>query len=255
MYSMEGIEATQSKYKNLTKLPMAFRVLIIDTETSGLPKDRRASPEDFEKWPRIVQVGAILYKCPYENKPGRILKRYSSLVSPNGWSIDPGASKVHGITEEMAKKNGISISEILDDLTELSTEANAICCHNVAFDVPIILAEYHRNKKISRSIDCPIGSLPTICTMEIGKKLCRILTEGTRKNGNKYLYYKAPKLSEMYLHLTGTEFTGKLHDALEDCEATVVILDIIAKKHVPFLRTMVPGLFHFNSRVHSTHNT
>lgn len=222
---------------------MAFHILIIDTETSGLPKDRRALPEDYEKWPRIVQVGAILYKCPYENKPGHVLKKYSSLVCPNGWSIDPEATKVHGITEEVAKKNGISISKVLDGLTELMPTANAICCHNVSFDVPVILAEYHRNCKIRRSKDCPIGFLPTICTMEIGKKLCRILTEGTRKNGDKYLYYKFPKLSELYSYLTGTEFTGKFHSALEDCEATVAILDILAKKHIPFLREMAPGLF------------
>ena len=245
---MEGIEVSSSKYKNLTKLPMAFRVLVIDTETSGLPKDRKASPEEYEKWPRIVQIGAILYKCPYENRPGRILKRYSNLVCPNGWSIDPGASKVHGITEKMAKMKGRNIEDVLEDLTKLSKKAHAICCHNIAFDVPVILAEYHRNRKITRSIDCPIGSLPTICTMEIGKKLCRIMVEGTRRNGDKYLYYKSPKLSEMYKYLTNKEFEGKLHDALEDCEATVVIFDILAIKHVPFLRTMTPGLFHFNSR-------
>lgn len=245
---MEGIESRSSKYKNLTKLPMAFRVLVIDTETSGLPKCRNASPMEYDKWPRIVQVGGILYKCPYEGKPGRILKRYSSLVCPNGWSIDPGASKVHGISEDVARLHGKDINDVLDDLTKLSREANAICCHNVAFDVSVILAEYHRNKKITRSIECPIGSLPTICTMEIGQKLCRIIAERTRKDGNKYLYYKYPKLSEMYKYLTKKEFEGKLHDALEDCEATVAILDILAVKHVPFLRTMTPGLFHFNSR-------
>jgi DNA polymerase-3 subunit alpha len=248
MYSMEGIELSYSKYSNLTKLPMAFRVLVIDTETSGLPKDRKAGPEDYDKWPRIVQVGAILYKCPYENRPGRVLKRYTSLVRCDGWSIDPGASKVHGITEKVANTKGKHIGDVLDELTELSRKAHAICCHNVAFDVPVILAEYHKNRKVSRSIECPIGYLPTICTMEIGKKLCRILTEGTRRNGDKYLYYKSPKLSEMYKHLTNEEFKGRLHDALEDCEATVTILDIIAKDHVPFLRTMTPGLFHFNSR-------
>ena len=244
---MEGIEASHLKYKNLTKLPMAFRILVIDTETSGLPKDKKASPVEYDKWPRIVQVGAILYKCPYENRPGRVLKRYTSLVCCDGWSIDPGASKVHGITEEVAKTNGKHIGDVLDELTKLSRKADAICCHNVAFDVPVILAEYHRNHKISRSVDCPIGSLPTICTMEIGKKLCRIMTEGRRRNGDTYLYYKSPKLSEMYKYLTNEEFKGRFHDALEDCEATVTILTILAKDHVPFLRTMTPGLFHFNS--------
>lgn len=248
MYSMEGIEAQKRRYRNLTKLPMAFRILVLDTETSGLPKSRRASPASFEKWPRIVQIGAILYKCPYENRPGRILKRYSKMIRPNGWEIHPEAVKVHKITDQIAREKGEPIHNVLNDITELASQAHAICCHNVRFDVPVILAEYFRAGKITRSIDCPVGSLPAICTMEIGKKLCRMLTEGTRKNGDTYLYYKSPKLSEMYTFLTQKEFQGRFHDALEDCEATTEILEILTQKHVPFLRVAAPGLFQYHAR-------
>ena len=245
IYRMNGIESHKERYRNLTKLPMAFRVLVIDTETSGLPKDRRSTPDKHDRWPRIVQVGAILYKCPYNGLPGRILKRYSNLVCPNDWLIEDGAAKVHGITNEYAKKNGNDIVTVLNDILELSKKADAICCHNVEFDVPVILAEYYRNNLIPTPGDNPFVSLPNVCTMKIGKKLCRILVEGTRRNGDKYLYYKSPKLAEMYKHIFDKEFTGKLHNALEDCEATVAILDSLCKDHVPFLRVAVPDLFHF----------
>lgn len=246
---MTLIDETKKRYHNLTKIPMAFRILVIDTETSGLPTQRNASPENTKVWPHIVQIAAILYKCPYEGRPGRVIKRYKATVQPTDWTIDPGSEKVHGISTENAKKTGIPIGDALNTITELAKSANAICCHNVAFDMPVILSEYYRQGVIKTPLDTPIGRLPAICTMEIGKKMCRLLTEGTRKNGDKYLYYKSPKLSEMYEYLFKKDFEGKYHDALADCEATVEILDALVVHHVPFLRVAVPGLFRFNSQV------
>lgn len=226
---------------------MAFRVLVIDTETAGLPLSRSKEPSASDNWPRIVQVGAILYKCPYNGKPGRVLQKYNALVKPDGWSISEGSMKVHGITNEYARDNGRDIKEILNELTDLVKKVNAICCHNVPFDIPVILSEYLRNDFIKIANESPYGYLPTICTMTIGKKLCRILTEATRKNGDTYMYYKSPRLSEMYKHMYGEDFKGKLHDALDDCEATVAILDGLMRDHVPFLRIASPELFRFTS--------
>jgi DNA polymerase-3 subunit alpha len=242
---MNEIDSVKNRYKSLTTLPMAFRILVIDTETSGLPKNRSASPKQFDQWPRIVQVGAILYKCTYKGRPGRILQRYSTIIRPRDWEIEEGAMKVHGITNTFAKENGKEVEEVLADIQALASKAHAICCHNVKFDISVILAEYYRANLIDYPRDVPFGSLPHICTMEIGKKLCRMLTEGTRKNGDQYLYYKSPKLSEMYEHMFGEPFDGKYHDALGDCEATVKVLDRLTKDHVPFLRVASPQLFRY----------
>lgn len=222
---------------------MAFRILILDTETSGLPKGRNADPYNPDLWPHIVQIGAILYKCPFKGRPGRIMERYSALVKPNGWEISPSSQAIHGISMDFASKNGIPIQDVLEKLNELSSGVHAICCHNVAFDMPVIMSEYRRYTHIHHDVSVRIGSLPRICTMEIGKKICRMLVEGTRRNGDKYLYYKSPKLTELYQYLVGHEFNGKFHDALEDCQATVEIIEVLVTKYVPFLRTHAPDLF------------
>jgi DNA polymerase III epsilon subunit-like protein len=240
---MREIESLKKRYYSLTQIPMAYRILIVDTETSGLPKSRNQPPSNVNVWPHIVQLSAILYKCPYAERPGRTLKTMNRIIRPTDWTISPESTAIHTITNEHAKREGIPIADAVEELTNLANQCDAICCHNVAFDIPVILAEMYRSRLIAQSpAESIIGRLPTICTMEIGKKLCRILVEGTRNNGT-YLYYKSPKLGELYEYVFHTPFKGTFHDALNDCKATRDILDMLVQKHVPFLRVAAPELF------------
>lgn len=243
---MREIETSKKQYHSLTQIPMAYRILIIDTETSGLPKSRNQPPSNVDVWPHIVQLSAILYKCPYAGRPGRTLKMLNTIIRPTDWTISPESTAIHKITQSQALREGIPIAEALQELLELADQCDAICCHNVAFDIPVILSEMYRIPtmwKHSSPMETRIGKLPKICTMEIGKKLCRILVEGKRANGT-YLYYKSPKLGELYNYVfPQTEFKGTFHNAMDDCKATRDILDILVQKHVPFLRVTVPQLF------------
>ena len=38
-----------------------MKVLVFDTETTGLPTERNASISDLKAWPYIVQLSYILY--------------------------------------------------------------------------------------------------------------------------------------------------------------------------------------------------
>ena len=38
-----------------------MRVIVFDTETTGLPQDMRASTEKTELWPYIVQISWLIY--------------------------------------------------------------------------------------------------------------------------------------------------------------------------------------------------
>lgn len=240
---MSEIETLKKRYYSLTQIPMAFRILIIDTETSGLPKSRNQPPSNVDVWPHIVQLSAILYKCPYAGRPGRTLKTMNTIIRPTDWTITPESAAIHKITNEQAKRDGIPITDALEELITLANQCDAICCHNVAFDLPVILSEMYRTHQIQKSpMESILGRLPTICTMEIGKKLCRNLVEGSRANG-KFLYYKSPKLGELYEYLFQKEFKGTFHNALDDCKATKDILDNLVQKHVPFLRVAAPELF------------
>ena len=37
--------------------------LFFDTETTGLPNDYNASPNQLDNWPRIVQIAWLLHDC------------------------------------------------------------------------------------------------------------------------------------------------------------------------------------------------
>ena len=38
-----------------------MRIIIFDTETTGLPKSKFISPDTLNKWPHIVQFSYIIY--------------------------------------------------------------------------------------------------------------------------------------------------------------------------------------------------
>lgn len=219
--------------------PMAFRMLIIDTETTGLPKKRNAPITDSSLWPHIVQVGCIVYKCPHKGFPGRILSTHNWIIRPDGWEIPVEASNIHHITQEIAEEKGVPLMGVLQEIEKMSKDAHAICCHNVEFDVPMVLANAHR-------ISLPIESfskLPTLCTMTIGKPICGEYMECKGSNGT-FRKYKSPKLSELYYKLFNTYFVGRFHDALEDCKATSEILEKLITSYLPFVRVACPDLFH-----------
>lgn len=224
----------------LTEIPMAFRILVIDVETTGLPKKRGCPATDVENWPYPVQVAWMLFKCSHAGRPGRILQRRSHLVRPDGWSIPPETTAIHGISHEHALEKGISLKDVIHEVQTVASTTDAICCHNTAFDLPVLISAGIR-AGVSPSQQV-ITKKPTICTMEIGKQICGIIREYNGKYG-PFRKLKPPRLSELYEHLFGTPFVGRLHDAAEDCRATVEILDTIMKKHVRLVRIHCPMLF------------
>lgn len=67
--------------------------LFFDTETTGLPKRWNAPVTDLENWPRLVQLAWIMY-----DDRGNMLESRDVIVKPEGFTIPPEASRVHGIT-------------------------------------------------------------------------------------------------------------------------------------------------------------
>ena len=219
---------------------MAFRILVIDVETTGLPKKRGAPATDVDNWPHPVQIAWILFKCSHAGHPGRILTRQSRLIHPDGWMIPREASDIHGIPHEMAVAEGLPLEEVMSEVQKVASSADAVCCHNTAFDIPVLISAAIRAG--IAPADQAIPKKPTICTMEIGKQICGIIKEYTGKHGT-FRKLKPPRLAELYLHMFGKEFVGRLHDASEDCRATVEILDVIMKKYVRLVRVHCPSLF------------
>ena len=171
--------------------------LFFDTETTGLPKDWKAPADQF---PRLVQLAWLTY---HEN--GILIDKHNCVINPNGFTIPDEASKVHGITTEIALKKGANLMDVLIVFLMDLDKATHIIGHNLSYDRKIIRGEF-----IRCGIEYDSSEKVKICTMHSSTQYCKL--EGKRG-------YKWPKLQELHTKLFGKEFEGA-HDAMADIRAT-----------------------------------
>jgi len=170
-------------------------LMVLDTETTGLPSSRNYQELDKFNNARLIELGYIIF-----DKTGKELKKYDSLIKPNNFMINN--TFIHGITHENAVQNGLDINLVLDQLTLDLKKVDGIICHNISFDMAIILSEAFRLNKLE-FIEL-FSSKLHFCSMAIGKKFMK-----SDKN---------PKLIELYKFLFNKDFIQD-HRALSDCVA------------------------------------
>jgi DNA polymerase-3 subunit epsilon len=177
--------------------------LFFDTETTGTPKDYNASPKNYDMFPRMVQLGFVLY-----DKERNLIKEGNYIIKPDGYEIPEGASNIHGITTEMAIKSGVDISIALNDFFDCLDISEYVICHNLKFDENVLLSEYFRYgmKRVSTK-------KTKICTMLETVEYCKIPQTWNPKK------FKWAKLIELHNILFGEDFEGA-HDAFSDVKAT-----------------------------------
>jgi DNA polymerase-3 subunit epsilon len=175
-------------------------ILFFDTETTGLPKNWNAPITDTNNWPRLVQLAYIIY-----DDEGILLSKNDLIIFPEGYSIPPESSEIHGITDERAREIGKPIKSVLLDFLNVLKSSELIVGHNINFDINIVGCEFIRNGYAN-----PFENLKKICTMESTTNYCAI--DGPYG-------YKWPKLSELYFKLFDRHFT-EAHDASVDIKAT-----------------------------------
>ncbi len=161
--------------------------------------------DEVDNWPRVVQLGWVV-----ATDAGAEVRTRSHVVRPDGWTISPANSAVHGITAEAAAAGGVPIATVLELFRLELGPASLIVAHNQRFDVGCIGAEYHR---LGSGYANPLSGMAGVCTMGWGRAVCRI--PSSKPEGG----YKRPSLAELYRHLFGEELVGA-HDALVDARAT-----------------------------------
>lgn len=182
-------------------------VLFFDTETTGLPDDRL--PYEHPSQPHIVQLAWCLAR------PGGGISSEGGFIIDAGVPVPNAAAKVHGITTERAKAEGIAARSALHIFCALAKKAVAVCCHNVEFDLLMIDIALHRCEQ-GRARDA-IRAMPKICTMELSRDICKIPpTERMVAAGRTG--FKSPTLFEAHKIIVGYEFEGA-HDARYDVRA------------------------------------
>lgn len=173
-------------------------IIFLDTETTGKPV--RGADHTHPGQPHMVQLAAVL--CEDD---GKIVEQFELLVKPNGWSVEPGALAVHGISDLMLESHGIALPGVLKLFRMLCDSATRAVAHNMAFDKLILQAAFLRSK-----LECPLDDLFCFCTMEAATPICKL--------PGGYRGYKWPSLAEAHRHFVGNDFDGA-HSALADTHA------------------------------------
>ena len=188
--------------------------LIFDTETTGLPRNWAAPISDTDNWPRCVQIAWQLH-----DKMGNLIEHQDYIINPEGYDIPFDAEKIHGISTELAQKEGHPLSEVLEKFNEALRKSKFIVGHNLGFDINIMSCEFYRMELVS-----PMGQMPILdtCT-EVTASLIKL--PGGR--GGKF---KLPTLTELHEFLFGQKFI-EAHNAIADVEATTrCFLELIRKE-------------------------
>lgn len=206
-----------------------MRLLLFDTETTGLPKSRRIAKQGPNNWPHLVSIAWIVLD------DDRVVEEKYRIVKPKRWIIPEDSTKIHGITQEKAMSEGIPLETVIQEFLEI--KADCLVAHNLEFDLNVlenaILWDLQMNP--------PTYSFKMYyCTMESCRNYCRL---PSKFNPNSY---KCPKLSELYTKVTNQlPSQNQLHNSLYD---TILLKEIVIGLHITDLLKSRYGVQENSSR-------
>ena len=192
--------------------------LIFDTETTGLPLNWNAPLSNFDNWPRCVQIAWQIHDIE-----GKLVTVKNYIIKPDGYDIPYNATKIHGISTEIANEKGIPLTEVLNYFLDDVKKSKFLIGHNVLFDKNIVGSELLRI-----GLENIISDFSSIDTKDVSTNYCAL-------PGGKGGKYKWPNLSELHVKLFGEDFQ-EAHNASADVQATarcfleLVRLEVISLK-------------------------
>jgi DNA polymerase III epsilon subunit-like protein len=111
------------------------RWMFLDTETTGLPPDRK-NPN--RKDPRIVQIGYAIV----DNM--KVVKVFNKIVDPGAdVEIDPAAAAITGIDrEKIVSSKAENFLSIIQEIKNDIESCSVIMAYNIRFDKPVVEREF-----------------------------------------------------------------------------------------------------------------
>ena len=92
---------------------------------------------------RIVQIGWTIGPASSESPATKAL-----YVKPEGFEITPAATKYHRISQQLAEREGVSLSDALQqfmaEVIEAHGKGGRVVAHQIEFDAGVILRELRR---------------------------------------------------------------------------------------------------------------
>lgn len=181
-----------------------MKVLLLDTETTGLPLS--GDQYAFEQ-PFVIQLGGVLFDI----REDRIDKSINTLVlPPEGAVFNERAVAVHGFSEEVVRANGKSAEEVYEEVRSLRLEADVVGSYNWEFDERLIRTSAVRQ----------LGCAPDYVLGEHGKG---IVHHCVMKQCIAFYQHPREKLVTVYKRIMGVPLTDA-HDAMADVVASMHVM-------------------------------
>ena len=187
-----------------------YRLFFFDTETNGLPANYKAPPNNTGNWPEIVSMAWTVWTVDKGVWTQTSSESYI-VLPPEGIIWNAEAERIHGISKEKARLEGIPVKTVLEKAQSELRQATHIFAHNLAFDKSVLLASMFRNTGTAK---WSFGK--EICTMLATVSICKI--PSTSSYATVADPYKWPKLQELHHFLFKKEWEGIAHDALSDVQ-------------------------------------
>lgn len=199
-----------------------MRVLVFDTETTGLPQTKILNPDTLHQWPNVVQFSYVIYDLSLND-----IVESKDYIIKLPVLISEESTKIHGITNEISNRKGILIDEVLNEFFYYLRDVDWIIGHNISFDINMIKVELLRiiysDKLTSEQLKTYKYDLHYItnyknvcCTLQDSIKFCNI--QAINKFGKPYLKY--PKLIELHQKLFNSS-PNNLHNSFNDILVTL----------------------------------
>lgn len=132
--------------------------LVVDTETSGLPKSWSAAYAKEKNWPYIVQIAWIIYNADHQE-----VKRENHYIKNTDFVIDKAAQKIHNITPEYLRVHGEDKEKVmLQFYADIKTYSPLVVGHFIELDYHMVNVELFRIGK-----EDVFKNLSFFCTMKI----------------------------------------------------------------------------------------
>lgn len=192
-----------------------MKYAIIDTETSGLFDF--AKPADAPGQPRLATLAVILVHTSL-NGQLEVVSEHDFMVKPDGWEMQPAATKVNGLTTAHLLEHGEPAIGILASYANMIENGYIVTSFNAQFDTKVMRGEMRRH-----SVPDRFETTPNICVMRALTAVCKV----PRKTGGGY---KFPKLSEACAFFKIAEPAA--HSAMGDARSCLALLRELHKANL-----------------------
>lgn len=188
---------------------MSKKIIVFDTETTGLPVKRgQIALLAPKNWPDIVSISWSVFLGVER------IKHVEYIVKPTMWMIPAESAAIHGISHETALIKGIPLVDVLMEFKQDIADANHIIAHNLEFDKNVVFNAFKWRLGLDPTPFWPRRG--DVCSMRNSELEIKLpIAPGGRKTPTGY---KAPKLDELWKATFDTEAPPGAHGASRDVE-------------------------------------